>query len=705
VSTSIGAYAYVWDVLDDPAFVDEIAGMGIDHLAVASAYHPVRATTHGPGRRIVSSHDSTVLFSPDPDRWRGMRLRPPAPPADGDRLSAVSEVLAQAGLPLHAWTVVAHNDTLARDHPDVSVENAFGDRYPWAVCISHDDVREYATTLVGEIAARPYLSGIELESCGWYGFDHLSAHDKIGIAYDDLGRQLLSLCFCTACRALLRDRGVDVDDARRRVRKGIDGSERGSAPAEGSLSDRLGAVLGPELAAELLAERRRTAEGFRRSVLAVARAERPTDFEILVDASPDPLQLGAFAGIGPDERDLGDGVVVNAWADVGTAAESVRRFRERMGADAAVLASLGIVEALLDGAAADGGRMQLLADTGVTGFRLYHGGLASRPDLDRARAMIGDYRSGSARSAAVRAAGVPTEISTASTRAVIGQVAAALLSLEVDGVECVETWDPAILAPAGAGTVLAPWPGRVAGGRWRDGEGTLQQLDLTDPAHGNAIHGLLRATALTPHRLSRSAVRMATTVYPQRGYPCTLEVSIDYRVTDDGLHVTHSFANRGTVPAPVGVGAHPYLRVRDAAVEGLRLDIAARRALVVDENMIPRSSVAAAEVGLDGRGLLVRDAPKDVVLAGFEPGRDGLLHHRLIDDATGAGVEVWAEPAFQWLQLFVVERFPSARGERTAIALEPMTCAPNAFNTGEGLVTLEPGTSWAASWGIRVLPD
>ena len=38
---------------------------------------------------------------------------------------------------------------------------------------------------------------------------------------------------------------------------------------------------------------------------------------------------------------------------------------------------------------------------------------------------------------------------------------------------------------------------------------------------------------------------------------------------------------------------------------------------------------------------------------------------------------------------------------RRSLGIEPMTCAPNAFQSGDGLITLEPGESFAAAWGIE----
>src|SRR6202000_1309644 len=86
----------------------------------------------------------------------------------------------EAGLKVYAWTILAHNQRLGTMHPEHAVTNAFGDPYAWALCINSRAVRKYCALLAAEVAAQPYIDGIELESCGWYGFDHLHAHDKTG---------------------------------------------------------------------------------------------------------------------------------------------------------------------------------------------------------------------------------------------------------------------------------------------------------------------------------------------------------------------------------------------------------------------------------------------------------------------------------------------------------------------------------------------
>ena len=52
-------------------------------------------------------------------------------------------------------------------------------------------------------------------------------------------------------------------------------------------------------------------------------------------------------------------------------------------------------------------------------------------------------------------------------------------------------YQPDELPPGAAGQLLAPWPNRIDGGRYSVA-GADYQLDLSEPANGNAIHGLTR---------------------------------------------------------------------------------------------------------------------------------------------------------------------------------------------------------------------
>ena len=199
----VSAYLYPWDVDGDPAAADRIAGLGVTEVSLAAAYHAVRAVTpFHPGHRVVT-RDAAVYYRPDPARWRGAALRP-ADAGDGHAGSfeRAAGALHTAGLRVNAWVVVAHNGYLGAAHPECAVRNAYGDVYPWALCIGSPEVAGYAATLSAEIAALSCVDAVELEACGWYGYDHGSAHDKTGgTAPDGTSAWLLDACFCPGCCA------------------------------------------------------------------------------------------------------------------------------------------------------------------------------------------------------------------------------------------------------------------------------------------------------------------------------------------------------------------------------------------------------------------------------------------------------------------------------------------------------------------------
>ncbi len=276
-----------------------------------------------------------------------------------------------------------------------------------------------------------------------------------------------------------------------------------------------------------------------------------------------------------------------------------------------------------------------------------------------------------------------------------------LREFSVAGVHFTETWTDDLVAPMGCGMVLAPWPNRVAGGRWEH-QGKTQQLDITEPSRGNAIHGLLRNTAYELLDQSAESVTLGASVYPQHGYPFTLDTSVTYTLTDDGLRVTHRVANVGAAAAPFGIGAHPYLRVGAVPATDLTITVSGTTHALVDDRMIPvsRESVQGKHVDLR-RGERVGDLKADVALTDLAV-VDGRVTHRL-SAPDGTALVLWADAVFGWVQVFSPDQFPvpGRSDQRVAIAVEPMTCAVNAFNSGDGLLWLAPGEQWSASWGLR----
>ncbi|TCO58189.1 aldose 1-epimerase [Actinocrispum wychmicini] len=282
-------------------------------------------------------------------------------------------------------------------------------------------------------------------------------------------------------------------------------------------------------------------------------------------------------------------------------------------------------------------------------------------------------------------------------RAVVTATGAGLRSFEVDGVPYGETFGADEAPPLGAGMVLVPWPNRTAGGRWTLA-GSTQQLDITEPARGNAIHGLVRRLQWTVVERTASTVSLNVVIAPQAGWPVELSTTIEYAVGDDGLTVTHWVENVGSQPTPFGVGTHPYPRAGNASTDSCVLQLAASTVLPLDPStMIPNGPA----VPVDGTEYDFR-SPRplsgvhlDTPFGGCVPGPDGLVRHRLTGPADG--VELWADPDFGWVQVFTPDEFP---GRGRAVAIEPMTCPPDALNSGTGLIVLAPGATWTARWGI-----
>jgi hypothetical protein len=366
----VAAYLYPWDVDGDPAAADRIAALGVTEVSLAAAYHAVRAVTpRHPGHRVVT-RDAAVYYRRDPARWAGAHLVPADPgPAGPGSFERAADALRTAGLQVNAWVVVTHNGRLAAAHPECAVHNAFGDPYPWALCPGSAAVAVYAAALAAEIATLDAVTDVELEACGWYGYDHGSAHDKTGGTPDGPAARLLDACFCDGCTATMRVSGADPEAIAAAIRTALDG----------------GASVPADLAAALAAVRTATAAGFLEYVVAAVRAAAPSR-GILLHAHPDPAEAGSNPGyelatlLGPAGA---DGIILACPGPAGPAAARVAAVVAAAAAVAPgrrVIATLPAVAAL----GADTGELPAKAKAvlaaGATDLRLYHAGLASAAD-------------------------------------------------------------------------------------------------------------------------------------------------------------------------------------------------------------------------------------------------------------------------------------------------------------------------------------
>ncbi|MFI0942502.1 hypothetical protein [Streptomyces sp. NPDC021020] len=386
------AFVYPWDVNGDPAAAERIAGLGVAQVTLAAAYHSTRALTpRHPRHRIVTAEHAAVLYPVDERRWQGRELRPyPAGDwAPGDAWGSAAEALRAAGLEVHTWVVLAHNSRLGAEHPDTSVVNAYGDRYPWAPCIAQPAVRGYLLDLAAEAAVRPGAAGTELESLGWYGLAHLHAHDKIGgVPLGDAAQYLMSLCFCPSCRAGYAGLGADPDELAADVRAALVPVWDGEADAKAGIE----ALLGPRWTELTLTWRTRTAGSLQEQAVAAVRAAAAPGFQVLMHADPVPYRCGANAGVDA-VRILAqvDGLVLPCPGGQAGAAgrEAVLApVAAEAGPDTVVAANFTVVSGMGGSPGTLAADAAHAAELGATQLRLYHAGLASREDLAAARAAL-----------------------------------------------------------------------------------------------------------------------------------------------------------------------------------------------------------------------------------------------------------------------------------------------------------------------------
>lgn len=296
--------------------------------------------------------------------------------------------------------------------------------------------------------------------------------------------------------------------------------------------------------------------------------------------------------------------------------------------------------------------------------------------------------------------GAQTEIASGDQRAVVVEVGGGLRSYRVGGLEILDGYQVDQRCTGARGQVLVPWPNRLRDGRYRFAD-VDHQLPLSEPSRQNAIHGLVRWSNWVLADQASDRVTMSQVLHPRDGYPFTLLMVLDYRLGADGLEVRNTATNLGDQACPYGAGTHPYLSLGTPTIDALVLRAPGSMRMLTDERAIP--------VGLepvDGgpydfrRARVIGDTVLDTGYAELERGPDGRARVELAHPATGSAVALWMDEGYPYLMLFTGDSLEQAERRRRGLGVEPMTCAPNAFQTGDGLRSLEPGQSWSSTWGI-----
>jgi len=284
--------------------------------------------------------------------------------------------------------------------------------------------------------------------------------------------------------------------------------------------------------------------------------------------------------------------------------------------------------------------------------------------------------------------------------ATIASVGASLRRLTWQGRDLVVPFSADEVRPGYRGAVLAPWPNRVVDGTYTF-DGVDYQLPLTEPSRSHALHGLVCWADWTLEARTVDSVTLRTTIVPSDGYPHRVGVLVSYTLSDDGLTSVVTAENLGTSTAPYGTGPHPYLVAGPGIVDDWTLQFPAASYLTVTPDRL--SPVATVSVDttpeFDFREpRQIGDTFIDHAFTAIARDADATATVTLTSPV-GTGVRMSFGAELPWLQVHTADR-PAPERSRIGLAVEPMTCPPDAFSTGEDLVRLAPGATHSAAWSI-----
>ena len=288
-------------------------------------------------------------------------------------------------------------------------------------------------------------------------------------------------------------------------------------------------------------------------------------------------------------------------------------------------------------------------------------------------------------------------------RADVASVGATLRGLTHPGRDLGRSCGADEVRPRFRGAVLAPWPNRVPDGRWT-WRGRTHQLAVTEPEHASALHGLVCWLDWHEVETAADAVVLGTRIWPQQGYPFALDLTMRWRLGARGLDAELTASNVGHEPAPFGCSIHPYLTAPAGGhVDDWTLHLPAARRLEVDDRLRVVGTDEQPPTAADfTRARPIGDTAIDHAYTGFAVDGSGSSAVTLTDP-TGDGVQMSFGPRTPWVQVHTADRPDEPDHHRRGLAVEPMTCPPEALSTGRDLIVLEPGDSVSVPWRIAAV--
>jgi len=285
-------------------------------------------------------------------------------------------------------------------------------------------------------------------------------------------------------------------------------------------------------------------------------------------------------------------------------------------------------------------------------------------------------------------------------RAVVTEVGATLRTYVKGGVSVIEGFAGEEVPTGARGQVLFPWPNRIGDGEWSF-SGRSARASVDDLDHDTAIHGLVRWRPFQIEAVNQNRCVLSMLLHPSPAYPFLIEINVAYHLGALGLTLTTTVTNRDGVPLPFGVGFHPYLAVTTPTIEGSLLELPAKSYVAVDDRQLPTGEILPLAGGPSDftQRKSVSGHELDVTYTDLIRDDTGLAVATL-EDGTGGEIDLSVDRNFPYLQVYTGDGLEKGR-RRTSVAIEPMTCPPDALRSGKDLVILEPGQHWAGSWRLR----
>ena len=242
---------------------------------------------------------------------------------------------------------------------------------------------------------------------------------------------------------------------------------------------------------------------------------------------------------------------------------------------------------------------------------------------------------------------------------------------------------PGIEDPVSAvfGSILAPWPNRLADGCF-DLDGVQHRFEPLDK-DSNRNHGLLLRTPLHSKK-TESEISFHHRFSPA-DYGFEIDFRFGYRLTETGFEGWASAENLGEGPAPFAVGFHPYFRIPGVS----KLTANVTKAFQTDSRMLPVS-----ETQIEGLEI---ELPKTTQLDNGFFGKGWTL--RLVGEEFGFEI---TQQNLDHLMLYRPSPSLFEDGSE-GIAIEPQSAPANAFNTELEQHLLKPGEKRSYSFQIRML--